>query len=89
MTAPDELDRERADFEAWASRNGWAESDLGDKCAAGSPRADEYRHHGLQSEWEVWAAAVAAERERWTEVVMAELDGNGQAQAIVAYATRA
>jgi hypothetical protein len=29
------------------------------------------------------------ERERWTEAVMAELDGNGQAQAIVAYATRA
>jgi hypothetical protein len=34
-------------------------------------------------------AAVAAERERWTEAVMAELDGNGQAHAIVAYATRA
>jgi hypothetical protein len=33
--------------------------------------------------------AVAAERERWTEAVMAELDGNGQARAIVAYATRA
>ena len=33
--------------------------------------------------------AVAAERARWTETVMAELDGNGQAQAIVAYATRA
>jgi hypothetical protein len=30
-----------------------------------------------------------SERARWTEVVMAELDGNGQAQAIVAYATRA
>ena len=35
------------------------------------------------------AAVTAAERERWTEAVMAELDGNGQAQAIVAYATRA
>lgn len=34
-------------------------------------------------------AAVAAERERWIEAVMAELDGNGQAHAIVAYATRA
>ena len=33
--------------------------------------------------------AVAAERARWTEAVMAELDGNGQAHAIVAYATRA
>ena len=33
--------------------------------------------------------AVAAERARWTEAVMAELDGNGQARAIVAYATRA
>ena len=32
---------------------------------------------------------VAAERARWTEAVMAELDGNGQAHAIVAYATRA
>jgi DnaJ-domain-containing protein 1 len=30
-----------------------------------------------------------SERERWTEAVMGELDGNGQAQAIVAYATRA
>jgi len=29
------------------------------------------------------------ERERWTAAVMAELDGNGQAHAIVAYATRA
>lgn len=27
--------------------------------------------------------AVAAERERWTEAVMAELDSNGQAEAIV------
>lgn len=34
-------------------------------------------------------AMIAAERERWTEAVMAELDGNGQAHAIVAYATRA
>jgi hypothetical protein len=34
-------------------------------------------------------AAVAAERDRWTAAVMAELDGNGQARAIVAYATRA
>ena len=29
-----------------------------------------------------------AERARWTEAVMAELDGNGQAKAIVAYASR-
>jgi len=35
------------------------------------------------------AAAVAVERERWTEAVMAELDGNGQALASVAYAIRA
>lgn len=34
-------------------------------------------------------AAIATERARWTEAVMAELDGNGQAHAIVAYATRA
>ena len=33
------------------------------------------------------AARVAQERERWTEAVMAELDGNGQAQAIVMYVT--
>jgi hypothetical protein len=33
--------------------------------------------------------AVSAERARWTEAVMAELDGNGQAHAIVDYATRA
>ena len=33
-------------------------------------------------------ALVAAERVRWTEAVMGELDGNGQAQAIVAHATR-
>ena len=31
----------------------------------------------------------AAERARWVDAVMAELDGNGQAHAIVAYATRA
>lgn len=35
------------------------------------------------------AKAVVTERKRWTEAVMAELDGNGQAHAIVAYATRA
>lgn len=34
-------------------------------------------------------AAIASMRERWAEAVMAELDGNGQAHAIVAYATRA
>jgi hypothetical protein len=36
---------------------------------------------------DVALAAVAAERERWTEAVMGELDGNGQARTIVAYAT--
>lgn len=35
-----------------------------------------------------YAQGEADERARWTEVVMAELDGNGQAQALVAYATR-
>lgn len=35
------------------------------------------------------ARAVATERARWTEAVIAELDGNGQAHAIVAHATRA
>ena len=34
-------------------------------------------------------ALVAAERKRWTEVVMTELDSNGQAHAIVTAATRA
>jgi hypothetical protein len=67
---------ERAAFEAWASRNGWAESDLGDKCAAGSPRADEYRHQGLQDAWEVWTAAVAQERERCAKLVE-EMDTTG------------
>lgn len=33
-------------------------------------------------------ALLAAERVRWIEAVMGELDGNGQAQAIVAHATR-
>ena len=33
------------------------------------------------------AAAVAMERERWTEAVMQELDSNGHAKAIVAAAT--
>ena len=39
--------------------------------------------------WDLMRAVQAAERARWTEAVMAELDGNGQAHAIVAYATRA
>jgi hypothetical protein len=39
--------------------------------------------------YEAARALLAAERERWTEAVMAELDDNGQAHAIVAYATRA
>jgi hypothetical protein len=32
--------------------------------------------------------AVQAERARWKEAVMAELDGNGQALAIIALAIR-
>ena len=47
------------------------------------------RHYTAEQMHAYAAQAVAAERERWTEAVMAELDGNGQAQAIVAYATRA
>jgi hypothetical protein len=35
------------------------------------------------------AAAVAAERALWTEAVMGELDGNGQALAIVAHVVEA
>jgi len=38
---------------------------------------------------EVAELTKAAERERWMEAVMAELDGNGQAHAIVTYATKA
>lgn len=34
-------------------------------------------------------AEIAKERARWTDAVMAELDSNGQAHAIVAAATRA
>ena len=34
-------------------------------------------------------AIKTAERERWIDAVMAELDSNGQAHAIVAAATRA
>ena len=34
-------------------------------------------------------ATVAAERERWTDAVMMELDSNGHAEAIVIEATRA
>ncbi len=52
------------------------------------------------NDWAKWSDArelvliaaglgAAAERARWTEAVMAELDGNGQAHAIVAYAPRA
>ena len=37
----------------------------------------------------VCPSGKCADRARWTEAVMAELDGNGQAHAIVAYATRA
>ena len=42
----------------------------------------------------IFAATIAEmvrseERERWTEAVMAELDGNGQAHAIVTHATDA
>lgn len=50
----------REHFEAWASREGWAESDIDDKCAAGAPREGEYRHTELQDAWEVWQAALAA-----------------------------
>lgn len=36
-----------------------------------------------------WRAAMLAERARWTEAVMYELDSNGQAHAIVTLATSA
>lgn len=59
---------ERAAFEAWASKEGWACSDIDDKCAEGAPRSGEYRHQGLQDAWEVWQAAAAAERERCASI---------------------
>ena len=51
----------RATFEIWAiDERKWAHSDVADKCAEGSPHAGEYRHCGLQDEWEVWVAASKA-----------------------------
>jgi hypothetical protein len=70
---------ERADFEAWAVSAGFA-----------------YRNH--QGFWfyrnggdgllEAYCAGAGAQRGRWYDAVMGELDGNGQALAIVDRATR-
>ncbi len=48
---------EREEFEAWASKEGWSESDIKDRFAIDCPRGDEYRNFGLQDFWEVWQAA--------------------------------
>lgn len=58
------------------------------RCNAGTARFAHNDATPLWTEAEV-RQMLAAERERWTEAVMGELDGNGQAHAIVAYATRA
>lgn len=60
-----------------------AERAVGLSCGATTPlfTADQMRAYAAQ--------AVAAERERWQDAVMLELDSNGQAHAIVANATRA
>jgi len=58
----------RESFEAWASAQGWAPSDLSDKCMPGSPRGCEYRHQGAQEMWETWEAATGIARRgywRW------------------------
>jgi hypothetical protein len=73
----------RAAFEAWCSQQGWAESDLADKCAEGAPRAGEYRDVSMQAVWEIWQAAVAAERERWQEVAQAVIRSHDAALAYV------
>lgn len=53
------------------------------------PPVPRDRYEVKPAEIERLRAELAAERERWVEAVMAELDGNGQARAIVAYATGA
>lgn len=60
-----------------------AERAVGLSCGATTPlfTADQMRAYAAQE--------VAAERERWQDAVMLELDSNGQAHAIVANATRA
>ena len=55
----------RESFEAWASAQGWAPSDLSDKCMPGSPRGGEYRHRGAQEMWETWEAATGIARQKW------------------------
>lgn len=59
-----------------------AERAAGLSCGATTPlfTADQMRAYAAQE--------VAAERERWQDAVMLELDSNGQAHAIVANATR-
>lgn len=54
---------ERATYEAHQFSQGWAESDLADKCAEGAPRAGEYRNQQLQDDWEIWQACCRAQRQ--------------------------
>jgi hypothetical protein len=56
---PENLKRDA--YEAYQSKQGWAESDLTDRCSDGAPRAGEYRHQRLQDDWEIWQAARGSE----------------------------
>ena|SRR5574337_120824 len=71
----DGLDPTRAAFEAWVGEEGWAPSDIADRCSDGAPRGGEYRHRGLQDAWEVWQASASAEMERRRLVGFSEVLG--------------
>lgn len=62
----------RKEFEAWAvSERHYCFSDLEDKCSEGCPRGGEYRHQGLQDDWEVYQAAAL---KRDAEIARLKLD---------------
>lgn len=66
----------REAFEAWAAREypNWT---LSPKTASG-----EYASQAAKFAWAVWQAATAHARDVAAEIVLHELDGNGQAEAI-------
>lgn len=50
-------------FEAQAIDDGWSHSDINDKCSEGCPHEFEYRHTGLQDDWEQFQKGFRAAHE--------------------------
>jgi hypothetical protein len=76
MTDMTSTNRLREAFEAWAtSADYWLEGTT-------IPRRS-YSSENTEHAWRAWQAATLVERDRMTDIVLIELDCNGQAGAIL------